>query len=118
MQILTAKLQQNISIFSSSKEHSVTIKASLLGEAWEALALVEEDEAALAWLSSELIAKLFMPLLVSEQALSVTDSAGDSPAMEARVLAISDGQQAEAEGKESAIIDCMDFLQGGYPSPP
>ena len=114
VQILTAKLQQDISFDSPSLKHSVAVKSSPLGIAWGALVTLQEDRAALAWLSSELLAKLFIPLLVSEQAASVTDNATEGHAEELRVLAVSEDSQAGSGGRESGLLQCFEFLQGQY----
>ena len=112
MQILTEKLRQDISIHSSSSKHSIAVRSSQLGVAWDALALLQEDRAGLTWLSSELLAKIFIPLLASEQALSVTDNATEAHAEELRELTFSHKPEAGIGGRETGIVQCSEFLQG------
>ena len=88
------------------------MKASHLGDAWHALAVLQEEASALLWLSSELLAKLFIPLLGSEQVPTITSHSAEEDVRELRVLTAAEGVQAEIEGKESAMMQCLDFLQG------
>lgn len=112
LQILTAKLQKSISISSPPAVPSIAVKASHLGGAWHALAVLQEEASALSWLSSELLAKLFIPLLGSEQAPTITSHSTEEDLRELRLLTAAEGIQAENEGKESAMMQCLDFVQG------
>ncbi len=112
LQILTAKLYQSISICSSSEECTVAVQPSHLGDAWQALAVLQEAGSALSWLSSELLTKLFRPLLSSEKGFRISDSTSEEHSSKCRVLRVSASREAATGVSDSNILQCLDFVQG------
>lgn len=85
-----------------------------LGDAWQALMLLEEAAPAMDWLASELQRIIFGPIISSEVPWQVGETGREAGFSQTGVLTVSEVGEPSSEVKEEGIIVSLGFVHGEW----
>lgn len=112
LQILFSKIQQGISIQASKEQQTILVKRGGLADAWSGLVALNEASEALLWMSSQLHASIFGPLVTSQQPLTLSDGPEGYEEESIEALQISYQAPPPTRSREAGIVHCLDYIQG------